>query len=80
AELDGSGHKLIDSALLAAVAGEHVARFDKGGDHFYDLISAVHKSIRGSAPDAALYWYARMVSAGCDPLYIARRLLAIASE
>ena len=47
--------------------GEHVARFDKGGDHFYDLISAVHKSIRGSAPDAALYWYARMVSAGCDP-------------
>ncbi len=52
----------------------------QGGDHFYDLISAVHKSIRGSAPDAALYWYARMVSAGCDPLYIARRLLAIASE
>jgi putative ATPase len=46
-----------------------VARFDKGGDHFYDLISAVHKSIRGSAPDAALYWYARMVSAGCDPLH-----------
>lgn len=80
AEADGNGQRLIDGAQLAAVAGEHVARFDKGGDHFYDLISAVHKSIRGSAPDAALYWYARMVSAGCDPLYIARRLLAIASE
>ncbi|WP_272487583.1 replication-associated recombination protein A [Aeromonas salmonicida] len=80
AETNGAGERVIDSALLAAVVGEHVARFDKGGDHFYDLISAVHKSIRGSAPDAALYWYARMVSAGCDPLYIARRLLAIASE
>ena len=80
AEADSSGARVIDSTLLAAVVGEHVARFDKGGDHFYDLISAVHKSIRGSAPDAALYWYARMVSAGCDPLYIARRLLAIASE
>ncbi|KUE81419.1 replication-associated recombination protein A [Aeromonas schubertii] len=80
AEPGEGGNKVIDATLLSAVVGEHIARFDNRGDHFYDLISAVHKSIRGSAPDAALYWYARMVSAGCDPLYIARRLLAIASE
>lgn len=80
AEPGEGGSKVIDANLLSAVVGEHIARFDNRGDHFYDLISAVHKSIRGSAPDAALYWYARMVSAGCDPLYIARRLLAIASE
>ena len=54
--------------------------FDKQGDRFYDLISALHKSIRGSAADAALYWYARIITAGGDPLYVARRLLAIASE
>ncbi len=70
----------IDKALLAEVTGERLARFDNQGDLYYDLISAVHKSIRGSSPDAGLYWYARMISAGCDPLYIARRLLAIASE
>ncbi|PSJ46167.1 recombination factor protein RarA [Zobellella endophytica] len=70
----------IDKALLAEVTGERLARFDNQGDLYYDLISAVHKSIRGSNPDASLYWYARMISAGCDPLYIARRLLAIASE
>ena len=72
--------KRIDRALLTEVLGERQARFDKGGDRFYDLISAVHKSIRGSAPDAALYWYARIITAGGDPLYVARRLLAIASE
>ena len=49
--------------------------FDKQGDRFYDLISALHKSIRGSAADAALYWYARIITAGGDPLYVARRLL-----
>ncbi len=81
AETDSTGARVIDSALLAAVVGGARGPLRQGGgDHFYDLISAVHKSIRGSAPDAALYWYARMVSAGCDPLYIARRLLAIASE
>ncbi len=74
------GNKLITLKLLAEVAGEKVSRFDNKGDIWYDLISAVHKSIRGSNPDAALYWAARMISAGCDPLYIARRLLAIASE
>ena len=72
--------KKIDLTLLKAVLGERQARFDKQGDRFYDLISALHKSVRGSAPDAALYWYARIISAGGDPLYVARRLLAIASE
>ncbi|GGE65331.1 replication-associated recombination protein A [Shewanella carassii] len=67
-------------AMLVQVAGEQLAGFDKNGDQYYDLISAVHKSIRGSAPDAALYWFCRMLEGGCDPLYVARRLLAIASE
>lgn len=66
--------------MLVQVAGHQVAGFDKHGDQFYDLISAVHKSIRGSAPDAALYWYCRILEGGGDPLYVARRLLAIASE
>ncbi|WP_459781203.1 replication-associated recombination protein A [Photobacterium sp. R1] len=74
------GQKLITLDLLAEVAGEKVTRFDNKGDLWYDMISAVHKSIRGSSPDGALYWYARMLQAGCDPLYVARRLLAIASE
>lgn len=80
AEEDELGVKRISLELLAEVAGEKVARFDNKGDIWYDLISALHKSVRGSDPDAALYWAARMISAGCDPLYIARRLLAIASE
>ncbi|NOI66326.1 replication-associated recombination protein A [Vibrio sp. 99-8-1] len=80
AEEDEEGNKLITLPLLAEVAGEKVSRFDNKGDIWYDLISAVHKSIRGSDPDAALYWSARMITAGCDPLYIVRRLLAIASE
>ncbi|OOE77053.1 replication-associated recombination protein A [Salinivibrio sp. ML290] len=70
----------ITMPMLKDVAGEKVAQFDKQGDAWYDLISAFHKSVRGSCPDAALYWYARIVSAGGDPLYVARRLLAIASE
>jgi putative ATPase len=57
-----------------------VRRFDKGGDAFYDQISALHKSVRGSAPDAALYWLARMIDGGCDPLYLARRIVRMASE
>ncbi|WGY47266.1 MULTISPECIES: replication-associated recombination protein A [unclassified Vibrio] len=80
AEQDEQGVKQVTISLLAEVAGEKVARFDNKGDIWYDLISALHKSIRGSNPDGALYWAARMISAGCDPLYIARRLLAIASE
>ncbi|WBA16088.1 replication-associated recombination protein A [Salinivibrio proteolyticus] len=70
----------VTMTMLKDVAGEKVAQFDKQGDAWYDLISAFHKSVRGSNPDAALYWYARIVSAGGDPLYVARRLLAIASE
>ncbi|MCW8344943.1 replication-associated recombination protein A [Vibrio sp. ZSDZ65] len=80
AEDNAQGEKQITLPLLAEVAGEKVNRFDNKGDIWYDLISAVHKSIRGSNPDAALYWSARMIAAGCDPLYIVRRLLAIASE
>ncbi|MEO9947274.1 replication-associated recombination protein A [Paraglaciecola sp.] len=72
-------HELTVEMVKLAV-GERVAQYDKNGDQFYDLISAFHKSVRGSAPDAALYWYARMLTAGCDPLYVARRLLAIATE
>jgi putative ATPase len=66
--------------MLSQVVGHKAAGYDKNGDQFYDLISAVHKSIRGSAPDAALYWYCRILEGGGDPLYVARRLLAIASE
>ncbi len=72
---------VVDEELLGMVlAGGTVRRFDKGGDSFYDQISALHKSIRGSAPDASLYWLTRMLDGGCDPLYIARRLVRIASE
>nr|WP_086937964.1 replication-associated recombination protein A [Thaumasiovibrio occultus] len=80
AEAGSDGKKVITLELLAEVTGERVSRFDNKGDFWYDLISAVHKSIRGSDPDAGLYWFARMLNAGCDPLYVARRLLAIASE
>ena len=70
----------INAELVAQVAGSQIALYDKNGDAFYDLISAFHKSVRGSSPDAALYWYARILSGGGDALYVARRLLAIASE
>lgn len=75
---DQDGQLSID--LLAEVLQTSPKRYDKGGDIFYDQISAFHKSVRGSDPNASLYWLARMLDAGCDPLYIARRLLAIASE
>ncbi len=71
---------MLNKSLLTEVLGERQARFDKGGDRYYDLISALHKSIRGSSADGALYWYAQILTAGGDPLYVARRLLAIASE
>ncbi|MFQ3220718.1 MAG: putative ATPase [Paraglaciecola sp.] len=70
----------ITPEVVKQAVGDKVAQFDKGGDQFYDMISAFHKSVRGSAADAALYWYARMLVAGGDPLYVARRLLAIATE
>lgn len=80
AEVDAKGQRELTAKLLNEVSGERSARFDNKGDRYYDLISALHKSVRGSAPDAALYWYARIITAGGDPLYVARRLLAIASE
>ncbi len=80
AETNAAGQRELTPQLLNEVSGERAARFDNKGDRFYDLISALHKSVRGSAPDAALYWYARIITAGGDPLYVARRLLAIASE
>ncbi|GLR63114.1 replication-associated recombination protein A [Marinospirillum insulare] len=71
---------VISSATVAEVVQESLRRFDKGGEQFYDQISALHKSVRGSAPDAALYWFCRMLDGGCDPLYIARRVVRMASE
>ena len=68
------------SLINEVISGGSQRRFDKGGETFYDQISALHKSMRGSAPDAALYWFARMIDGGCDPLYIARRLVRMASE
>ena len=65
---------------IEQIASEGVRRFDKGGDLFYEQISALHKCVRGSNPDAALYWLCRMLDGGCDPLYLARRIVRIASE
>ncbi|MCP8465878.1 replication-associated recombination protein A [Pseudomonas sp. ZM23] len=70
----------ISPELLQNLLGDSRRRFDKGGEAFYDQISALHKSVRGSSPDGALYWYARMLDGGCDPLYIARRVVRMASE
>lgn len=70
----------ITDAWLLQVLGERMRRYDKGGEQFYDTISALHKSVRGSDPDAALYWFARMLDGGADPRYLARRLLRMASE
>ena len=72
--------KPLDETGFRALLGERLAQFDKGGDLFYDQISALHKSVRGSAPDAALYWFARMLEGGADPLYLARRLIRMATE
>jgi putative ATPase len=76
---EGGGRRL-DVDTTRAVIGSTYVRFDKGGENFYDQISALHKSVRGSDPDAALYWLCRMLAGGCDPLYIARRALRMASE
>ncbi len=70
----------ITSRLLGDLLGSRARRFDRGGDVFHDQISALHKAVRGSSPDAALYWLARMLDGGCDPLYIARRVVRMASE
>lgn len=71
---------IIDENTLKQVISGSLTRFDKKGDVFYDYISALHKSVRGSSPDAALYWFCRMLEGGCDPLYIARRVVRMASE
>ena len=74
------GLKEISDAWLLKVLGERMRRYDKGGEQFYDTISALHKSVRGSDPDAALYWLVRMLDGGAEPKYMARRLIRMASE
>jgi putative ATPase len=80
ADAGGAEPAGIDPDTVRQVIEGSFRRFDKGGEAFYDQISALHKSVRGSAPDAALYWLARMIDGGCDPLYIARRVVRMASE
>ena len=75
----GESGQLDDHQMKQVLSGRQ-RRFDKGGDYFYDQISALHKSVRGSNPDAALYWFCRMIDGGCDPLYVARRVVRMASE
>lgn len=70
----------VTDAWLLKVLGERMRRYDKGGEQFYDTISALHKSVRGSDPDAALYWFVRMLDGGVDPRYVARRLIRMAAE
>ncbi len=77
---DMSQDGAITETLLGEVFGDEIRRFDKGGDLFYEQISALHKAVRGSDPDASLYWFVRMIDGGCDPIYIARRLVRMASE
>ena len=78
-DMVADGESFIED-MIVEVAVQQLAGLDKNGDQFYDLISAVHKSIRGSSPDAALYWFCRMLEGGYAPLYIACRLLSIFSE
>ena len=78
AETDGG--KTIDNPIVEQILAGDTRRFDKYGDYFYDQISALHKSIRGSSVDGGLYWLCRMLDGGCDPIYLARRLVRIASE
>jgi len=77
---DNTGQKTLSDEALAQVLQGNAKRFDKGGDSFYEQISVLHKAVRGSSPDAALYWLCRMLDGGCDPLYIARRVVRMASE
>ena len=82
-DLAGQGtdeDSVIDSAILEQILVGDSRRFDRGGEYFYDQISALHKAIRGSSTDAGLYWLCRMLDGGCDPIYLARRLVRIANE
>jgi putative ATPase len=76
----GAGIVEIDEAFLQTTMASKLRRFDKGGEAFYDQISALHKSVRGSNPDAALYWFLRMIDGGADPLYLGRRIVRMAVE
>ncbi len=76
----GGENGMIDSTVLEQILVGDTRRFDKGGEYFYDQISALHKAIRGSSTDAGLYWLCRMLDGGCDPIYLARRLVRIANE
>lgn len=78
--LMNAGGDTVDGAFVERVLAQNLRRFDKGGDQFYDQISALHKSVRGSDPDAALYWLVRMLDGGADPLYLGRRLVRMAVE
>jgi putative ATPase len=78
--LKNSGAKSIDGAFVEQTLAKSLRRFDKGGEQFYDQISALHKSVRGSDPDAALYWMVRMLDGGADPLYVGRRMVRMAVE
>lgn len=78
--LERGGQTVITREQVQEVAAGTRRRFDKGGDQFYDQISALHKAVRGSDPDGALYWLARMLDGGCDPLYVARRVVRMANE
>lgn len=77
---NADGIEVLDDAMLEQILQGSLRRFDKGGDSFYEQISVLHKAVRGSSPDAALYWLCRMLDGGCDPLYIARRVVRMASE
>ena len=77
---DMAGGSGLTEELLGEVFGDELRRFDKDGDIFYEQISALHKSVRGSDPDASLYWFVRMIDGGCDPVYIARRVVRMATE
>jgi len=78
--LEENGKRVITDDAIDQVLAESYRRFDKGGDHFYDQISALHKAVRGSSADGALYWLTRMLDGGCDPIYLARRLTRMAVE
>jgi len=80
ADLASDNDNKVTLETIEEIASEGVRRFDKGGDLFYEQISALHKCVRGTNPDAALYWFCRMIDGGCDPVYIARRLVRMASE
>jgi putative ATPase len=79
-EENTQGEEVLDDSMLEQILQGNVRRFDKGGDSFFEQISVLHKAVRGSSPDAALYWFCRMLDGGCDPLYIARRVVRMATE